>query len=307
MGLADKHNDEITQYLLGELSAAERVALEEKYFDDDELFTQIAERENDLIADYQHNRLAPVQRQLFEQNYLAHPGRQAHAGFIQSLTQTLATEKAPPPAPWERWRAFWFAWNAPLAFAASAAAVLLLVGIVWLWRENRQLRDGLEQAQQAQNNNTQHTQDLQQQLSTQQQRSDELAAEIEQLRAQKPALITTPPLGTTIISLLLSASGSRTSESERPPELKLTPDTKQVRLQLKLKKNEYARYQVTLEQVGGNVIWTQRNLKARGLFVDVLIPANKFVPGDYILNLAGVNASGEAEDLAKPFFRVPKR
>ena len=195
----------------------------------------------------------------------------------------------------------------PLAFAAGLVAVLLMAGSVWLWWENRQLRQGLQEAQAAQNTNVQRAQDLQQQLSAQQRRSAELATEIEQLRASKPSLIPAPQLGTTIVSLLLSASGSRTADSTRPPELKLTPDTKQVRLQLRLKKNEYARYQAVLEQVGGNVVWTQRNLKAKGLSVDVLVPANKIAPGDYILNLAGVNASGEVEDLAKPFFRVSKR
>ena len=56
----------IRQYLLGDLPEAERVALEDAFLGDDQLFEQIEDAENDLVDDYVGERLGASERRLFE-------------------------------------------------------------------------------------------------------------------------------------------------------------------------------------------------------------------------------------------------
>ena len=306
MTASGKHNqdraDEIIGYLLGEFTAAERAALEERFFADDEWFAQMEECENDLIHDYARGYLSAAQRRQFEQNYLAHPDRRARVQFMTALAQALPE---PKPSWWERWRAAWSSFHAPLAFAAMAALLLLALGGLWLWQETRRLRQDLQQTQLARANEQRRAQEMQQTLTVEQQRNAALTTELEQMRASQPTTTPTPSLTQDILTLELLATGSRTTNpAERPPELTISPSAKQVRLQVRLPKNEYARYQATLERVGGNVIWTQKNLPARGTRLAVVVPARRFTNGDYILTLSGVAANGELDQVAQPFFRV---
>ena len=51
------------RYLTGELSERERDELEEKYFNDDELFGELLESEERIIDDYRRGQLAPSERE----------------------------------------------------------------------------------------------------------------------------------------------------------------------------------------------------------------------------------------------------
>jgi hypothetical protein len=305
MTSAEKHQDEITGYLLGELSAEARAALEARYFDDDDFFAQISERERDLIDDYIHGRLAASQRQQFERLYLNHPDRRARLRFGAALTTALAEQASTPTPTWgERLRAALPTFNPPLALAAGLAMLILALGGVWIWRETQRLRQDLQAARLEQAGTDKRTSTLQAELTAQLQRNQELSAELERLRAQQS---TTAPLASEVVSLLFSVGASRASETGRPPELNLTSGVKQVRLKLPLKKNEYVNYQVTVEQVGGSVIWTQKNLRHKSSLIEIPIPASRFTTGDYLLILSGNHSNGELDELAKPFFRVRKQ
>ena len=70
------------RYLLGQATEAERSALELEYFHSDEAVDRMAAAEDDLIEDYLSDRLDPVERGLFERDYLAaresSPARRDH-------------------------------------------------------------------------------------------------------------------------------------------------------------------------------------------------------------------------------------
>lgn len=306
MELAENRKDEITGYLLGALSAEARAALETRYFDDDDFFVQVEECERELIDDYACGRLSAQQRQQFEQVYLAQPDRRARLRFGEALAARLAVHTTAAPTWRERLRAALLPFQSPLVFASGLAALLLALGSLWLWQETARLRHELQVARLAQTDEAQRARALQEQLAAQQQQSHELSTELEELRTQQSANAA-PSLANTFATLVLSVTGSRATASERPPELNLTTDIKAVRLKLKLKKNEYRSYQAVLEHVGGSVIWTQKNLKPKAAFIEITVPSDKFLTGDYILTLSGLNPNSEPDDLAKPYFRVRKR
>jgi anti-sigma factor RsiW len=84
--------DLIKRYLLGELSAAERTALEDEYFLDRAKYDQLRQAEDDLIDSYARGMLAPADRGRFEQVYLANPQRRRHVNFSRAFTRVMDEE-----------------------------------------------------------------------------------------------------------------------------------------------------------------------------------------------------------------------
>lgn len=302
MSSSEIRNEEIHRYLLGRMTEAERADLETRYFEDDEVFARIQERENDLIDDYRRGRLSAEDRAQFERLFLQHPERRAHMKFVEALADSVNPAAPAPPAWRARLRALLPQFDSPLAFAAAAAMVLLAIGSVWLLLETRRLRAALDEARTAREADQRRADEAQRQLAGVQERNDALTAQMEQLRAQLP----TPaqrPAG--IVSLLLTAAGIR-SGGDRAPEVALGAEARQVALRIRIRPGPYARYQASIQEVGGREIWTQNNLLARGSIVELSVPAARLAAGDYLVLLSGVTAAGETEEIAQPFFRVRK-
>ena len=90
----------LEQYLLGELSPTQQDDLETAYFDDDELFSQLATAEDRLIEDYCQNRLNPAKRERFEKFYLNTPQRRRRVLLVEQLQgkEPAPTNEAIPAA-----------------------------------------------------------------------------------------------------------------------------------------------------------------------------------------------------------------
>jgi hypothetical protein len=97
----------------------------------------------------------------------------------------------------------------------------------------------------------------------------------------------------------------------KTPTLNINPDTKRVRLQFNVEAHDYVRYRMGIRPVGGEEIWGRQGLTPKtsptGASFVVVVPADKFSAGDYILTLSGLSDSGEAVDVSKSFFRVRKK
>ncbi|MDX2031865.1 MAG: hypothetical protein SF339_14415 [Blastocatellia bacterium] len=303
MGSSEIQNEEIQRYLLGRMTDDERANLEAAYFDDDEVFARIQERENDLIDDYRRGRLSTEDRAQFERLYPRHPDRRAHMKFVEALSESVnAAVPAPARPSWaERLRALLPRFDSPLAVAAAAALALLAIGSVWLLVETRRLRQELNSAQMARADKERRAEEARRQLAGQQERNNALNAEVEQLRAQ---LASPAQNRSDIVSLFLAATGIRGGSADGAPEIVLAADARTVALRIRIKPGPYARYQASIEEVGGREVWAQRNLKARGSIVELSISAARLAAGDYLVLLSGVTAAGEAEEIAQPFFRV---
>jgi anti-sigma factor RsiW len=313
----------MTRYLLGELSDSEQAALEEKYFSDPQVFDEMVKAENELVDNYARGRLNPESREKFEQYYLAHPKRRERAEFAQTLVTKLdqfEVDRAGVFAlvkkvPW--WRRFPQALsggNRAFAFSMSLALLLLVLGLGALFFKTRRSQEELARTQAAHVAQEQRDRELQQQLANERTRINEANDELNRARTQvtssppeAPAMHTTPAF----VTLQLTAGGIRGTDTAVAPEIIIPTGTEQVRIQLNLRESDYSNYRVLLQAFGGKTIFSRQGVKPKttksGSTFVIIVPAQRFAAGDYILTLRGVRPHAEVDDVSKSLFRVAKK
>jgi hypothetical protein len=312
----DESEQIITNYLLGELSEGEQTALEEKYFNDRKLFDRVEEVENNLVDRYARGRLSPEMRERMERHYLAHPKRRERAKFAETLAAKIDQNNeiavASPAGAESWWSRLVASMRGPkLAWAFAIVLLLLAGGALWFLIEGRRSHQELARTRAERETREQHERELKEQVAKEQQPS----AELDQLRAEQQAL---PPSPTptvssapSFVSLALTIGGVRGIDTGSPTVLVIPAGTQQVRIQLSLRENDYQSYQAVLQPAGGKEIFSRQSLHGRtnksGASLALIIPANKFATGDYILTLKGITTSGEVEDVSKSLFHVEKK
>lgn len=321
----DELEQTMTRYLLGELSESEQTALEEKYFTDPQVFDQVLRTESELLDSYARNQLSAEARLRFEQSYLINPRRRERVKFAEALAtrlnQTEAFERAEAPvltmSRWQRLLAALGGQRRALEFSIALASLLIMIGGIWFFIESRRLQHELAQTRATQADQERREQELAQQVASERERAEKLAAELERLQRTQTELPQATPTPTvraaapTFVTLLLTAGGVRGSGTAGTQTLVIPPGTAQARLQLNLKQNDYPRYSISLQAVGGGEIFSRQNLKPRatrsGASFTLTVPAQKLADGEYILTLRGISPEGEVDDLSKSIFRVENR
>ena len=323
------NSDEMmTRYLFGELSEAEQSQLEARYFTDAQTFDQLTQLETELVDSYARGRLSTRMRERFERAYLGNPDRRARLRFGEALAAKLDEIAASRVAErtgvggsswWQRFSSSLRGGRRVLAFSLALALLLVSSVSVWLFIHSRHLRQDLARAREAQAAQEQREREARQQLDSEQARTQELTAELEHARTE-PKLQPTPTApespapsvaAPSVASLVLIAGGIRGVDIGAAPTLVIHKGTQQVRLQLKLRENEYRSYQLVLQAVGGKEVFNRRHVKPQtdrsGASFIFSLPASKVGVGDYILTLRGFTASGELEDMSQTLFRVEKK
>jgi len=314
----------VTRYLLGELSPDEQAALEKRYFSDAQVFDQLLKSENELVDRYARGRLSDVERQKFESSYLTHPQRRERVKFAEALINRIdsadlarneARDVRTPESMWQRLLAGIGGQRPILTFSLALASVILVVGALWLFIANQRSRRELAQSEAIQAEQEKQARE-QQQRTQETKRADEVTAQLPGgPPSQLPGSKTTPtpagPAAPTFASIVLTVGAVRGGDTGKTQTLVIPPGIANARLQLNLKDNDYARYAVSLQAVGGGEIFSRQNLRPRtpkaGASFFFVVPATKFSNGDYILTLRGVSQDGEIDDLSKSLFRVEKK
>ena len=121
-------DEQITAYLLEELSEEEAERFEEQCFSQEEWPAEVDAAEQDLIDAYLRNELSKDRRQRFETNYLTTDARKARVLASQSLHQLLCPESLSEVTFWTKLKSFW---QRPLVPQTAVAVLVLAVG-VWL-------------------------------------------------------------------------------------------------------------------------------------------------------------------------------
>jgi type II secretory pathway pseudopilin PulG len=321
-------DETMTRYLFGELSETEQAQLEARYFADAQTFEQLNQLETELIDGYARGRLSTPMRERFERAYLANPERRARLRFgealaakIDEIAASRAAEREEVGAAswWQRLSSFLTGGHRALAFSTALALLLLSLATVWLFVKDRSARQELARMRDAQAAQEQREREARQQLATEQTKTQELTAELERTRTEPtpqptvvPSESPSPPAAAPVIaSLVLVAGGVRGADTGAPPELVIHKDTQQVRLQLKLRENEYQNYQLVLQAVGGKEVFSRSRFKPAAsrssASFTITLPASKLPAGDYILTLRGATPGGELEDVSQSLFRVEKK
>jgi len=314
----------IVRYLLGDLPEEEQARVEDRAFADREYSRSIEDAENDLIDDYVRGALSNAERRQFERRFLASAERQKKVEFARALARIVPVTKAiAAPTAAVSWRESlaayfhgWRGWNPALQFSMAAAALLLVLGVAWLFNLNRGLRAQL-QAEQQQRQRQEET--LRQQTAAELARNAELAAQLERERVHNEKLTRqlerdqgkgNSPASSFFASLFLPPGIGRGS-SERP-QLVIPSTARSARLRVGLERgDDYKSYRVELSTAQGKPVWTQAGLRPQasraGGSIQLIIPAGTLNPGQYELALKGVTDAQQTEDVRYYYFNVLKK
>jgi hypothetical protein len=303
-------NELLVRYLLGELSEEEAERVERRYISEPEVYDQLLTVEDDLIDFYVEGALAESRRASFEGHFLRSPERQSRVMFAEAwlayvARQPKATRKtAPVPEP-PRFAFFRFeTW--PMGLRLAAAMVVLLA-IVFPIVQTLRLRNQLEVATSQREELERNQQGLQAQIEDERRRAQELSSLLDrELSARDPKMDAPDSTDARVISFLLTAGQIRgTGESRR---LILPADVSLVRLQLSLESSGHDSYFVNIKTVGGRSVWSGRaRQRGSGSIVSVQIPATALKTEDYVIVLSGVKGSNPSEVISEYSLGVTRR
>lgn len=194
-------SEALKRYLFYEASEAERRALEEKFFESDELFYELLDLENDLTDCFARGELVESDRARFQKSLEKSPDRRAKLASAKTL-QALINEETKASAPvkieettnglWERIRRL-LDFSAPrFRYAAAAFLILLFAGIGFLIYERQRDARELARLREIENQRSAEIERqetaLREQIKTIQEREQTLQTELAAQRGQTEIL-----------------------------------------------------------------------------------------------------------------------
>ena len=321
---SDLNNEQLmVRYLLGELPESEVERLDEQSFTDDDFFRRLQTVENDLIDAYARGEMSPGEREQFERRFLTTPKRRERVSFAEALAAFRFEQPADDPAvaaQTERissWQAFISLFRVPrpaLQFSLAAASVVLLIGATWLIVETARLRSRMTEIEQRQAALTRREQELQAQIAAQRADRDQLAEELRRVQQQRDQLeqelVELKP-SEPKFALFVFSPGVR-GPGDEPKDFTIPPGAQTVKMRVGFESDPYPSYRIELRtQSGDQQVWSSGKLRARAKggikIIDLGLRASLFRPQGYLLNLKGVTANGEIEDVRIYQFRVVKK
>ncbi len=276
------------QYLLGQLTEADRALLEERFFEDDQAFAQLNLTEDELIEDYLFDRLSPEAHAQFEAFYLPLPAHQQKVKLAKALHQASEVDRFHSPNPASApqpvspstsdtlgatvrsiasRRKLWV--GSPMSQLALAASILL--SLFGLWLVYSLISSTKPVPQQGQKPQPAKEPPSVPSLPEPSQTPDPLAHNPGEKPEPKPAPISPKPKPDrgpispgAIASLMLLPSLSRGNGQEK--QLTLTPETKQVRLELVILDDENTQTAIAVvKQPDGAILWNSNPLPVKTL------------------------------------------
>lgn len=324
-----------TRYLLGELSAEEEEEFEGQLCLDGELFERMLNHRDGLIDNYLGNRLSASQRQHFEQYFMASPEQRERVEMAQALSDVFAAEREanhpivdlkadrpiatrplPEPVSWGQ-RLYNFLRIPRLAFELGVA--LLILGSLWAFYDSSRLRKQLAQIQ-AESERKQR--EMQQDLAKERERADRLDADLKLAQQPRetpsPRPEQAPRQRLDLLAFVLRSDLDRTSRGPQgggQEKLTLLSDVGSIQLQLKLRRDDYRRYRVTIRELSSNsIVLPPKDLSAQttkaGKVVVVTLPASSLagVAKDYFATLDGWTHEGKLEERVDRYsFQVERK
>jgi hypothetical protein len=277
------------RYLLGTATEEEQAQLEEKFFADDDLFQQLKALEDELRYEYARGGLTDAERRAFEARFITSAEDRKKVELAkQVLAKAHELARAAPRV--SIWQSFASLFAAPrLAMAASALAVVVLAAGSFFAIQTVQLRQEVARGE-AQRKRDQQT------IAAAQQRQGELAQELERAK-QQPGSSGAP---TAELSFVLTPGLVRDAAGTK--RLVVASGEGVVTLQLETKAKGFASYRAELQNLDGDVLFSSKASSSA-----FKVPARVLKPGDYMVALKGINASGDSTDAGEFYFQVVRR
>lgn len=331
------HNQEIVEYLLGSLPAAETERFDELIFTDDEFAGALDDAENELLDRYARGELEGEALAKFKSYYFASPLRREKASFAEAFQIYGKQDDAKKvenslsaDAKLKETRGGLFSFlkfsknqNLPLRLGFAFAALLLMIAGGFLFLKNRA---DVETAKQAAPSNVQTEQPKQIEEKESANAKNEIAAanSVSESAAPLPANespqkksnarpMRTPepekqiaPLKTIVAAFVLSPSlrGDASVKS-----LSISSQTTEINMKLELETDDFPVFLVALTDETGNVnLWHSGKVNAAGKgenkFLNVRFPAKLLKSKIYSLEVSGVSFEGKTEIIGNYPFRA---
>jgi hypothetical protein len=315
------HTETTMRYLLGTLSEEERDRFEEMYFSDDAAFEEVEIAEGELIDRYVRGELAKSDHARFEAVLAASPRLGERVQFARvwkdklaasSANQRVSTYKPRDAGP--SWWARLFGSSAEsrvpgLALAFGVLLVFVGGGTLFAgWLRMREESSRLDAQQAA----------LEQRQRELDQQAANLKSQAEQLAKQNPP----QPLPTetpqpkqveesnkqSVLAVTLFSGVTRSGGGGK--DIRVSPETRELKLTLSLQEGEYVAYKVSVSRVGGGPVFPPKMLRPQrsgpGSVLVLRIPGKLLSPGDYSIHIDGRMPSGTLENADDYSFRVIK-
>ena len=326
--------EEIVRYLLGEMADAERNRFENDYFADDELYDRLELIEEQLIMRYVQDELSTPERERFERAYMSVPSRRKKVELAAELRAAVSheasAEKTSASIILQRGAAILQSvWKALLAPRAMMPAVQLAFATtfifvvtygVWQNLKNAELQQRLSETNEARNALTQEKHDLQQEVSEQRNRIEDMASQVrdeQERRAQAERAFVEQQQSSSPLELVKMEFGLGTARSGSQPEdsdLKVIPQKAKLVQVLLFPESidRYITFRAILSTVENDHLWSCSELRpsqtSEGKAIVLLIPTDVFTQEDYyILRLSGSNDRKEFREVDSYAFRVMKK
>jgi anti-sigma factor RsiW len=302
-----KTEEQLIQYLLGQLHEEEQARIEEQYFADRDFHDELRAIERDLMDRYVHGELPQPEQEQFERYFLSSPRRRQKVEFARALMQSLAQAPAAAAAESASDRSLMLPvlTGRHRAWLWAAAAVVILIGgwLIVSWQKESSLNQAEQTAQQPRDQRPSGQPTIQPPESTSQQ-TPPITRPPEVVPPPRPG----PPLPVRVATIVLTPSLGRGSDAT--PKLIIDGHV-QVRLQLHFEEGDYTTYQAVLRTAEGDEVWRQDQLMLRrtqsGPAIIVTLPASHFSSRDYTIRLSGVTAEAAVEEVSSYYFRAEKR
>jgi hypothetical protein len=312
-------DQEIVDYLLGELGEPEQLRVEENLFKSDEFFDRVAAIENRLVDLYALGKLSEANRKRFEEKYLTTPRRhaavEASACYVGLLNESSRRRPVGARATWwEFLRSFLSDRNMAVQFSLAALLLVTMAAGLLLLAERARLKKRADASEAALR---QKEEELQRQLELSRRQNAEHQADLERARQQglaqsnreadgrpqdETAHSPSPPdtglarrSPTPTFATLVLSPGLR-SGSSPTKELIIKPGDKFVRLLVYLTGEPATRYRVSLQDDNANEVWTKTLSKTNqtpvGRRLSVQVPVDLFTNKDYVVKVEGIKQGG---------------
>jgi hypothetical protein len=286
MNSVDSDQSRYRRYLLGEMSEEERLALEERYFADEDVFAALLAVEDELVEAHLDGTLPAGDRARFERLFLSTPASRHQIRLAADLRGRISGDPrvrtAPAPRPIHAFRP-----------AAIAAAVLLAVAAS-LWMARGRDRSAPSVGRSAAENRT---------PPPPTRPPDAPSPGSTSIEPRPPASAPRSVLTVTLAAGLVRDAGA-------PKAFAIPRGTATVRLWLPLAREDFARYRVSLQTPEGRELISQDRVTARGIpsgrAVEARIPSKLLEPGTYVAIVSGATPDGGAEAAGEYVFRVTR-
>lgn len=316
-----------TRYLLGQLTEEEAIRFEEHYFADDAAFEEIEMAEDDLIDAYVRGRLTAGEHEQFKKSLVSSERLRERVEFARILSSSISSSAHPLVIDRQR-TAWWRAIFAPVftdrpAFrmALSAGGIIVLAGAVGLVVQWRQLRNESNRLNTERVAFEQQKQDQARQLSDEQSRANQFAAELQTERSAKDKLSQEledtknqlakyqPPINPATASILLFSGLSRSPNARN--DLVAPAGATTLQLKIALDTDEYDKYRVSIQSADGREVFSKDQVQANGprsaRLILCRLSSSRLVPGRYVVKVSGHTPSGSYDPVADYVFQLAKK